>query len=799
MIYTLIVIVAFLFALMAYRYEKLLVKNDEILEKYNDELEHELAKRTEDLVKQKKLLEDSEFRWKFAVDGSGDGLWDWNVKTNKVFFSKRWKEMLGFEEDEIEDSLDEWEKRVHPDDLEQVYKDITAHMEGKTKTYQNEHRVLCKNGDYKWILDRGIIVQYDEDDNPLRLIGTHTDIDERMKYQNEIEKANSKFESIYKKSLDAIFLYNTQSGKFDDVNPIACELYGYTKDEFLNLGIKDIEALLDEELIKKTQENIVKKGWDQFESKNKLKDGTIIDVIVNAVAIQLFSTNYLYVTFRDITKEKQLEEKIIKEKDFITNIINNANAIVAVIDSKGTMFRVNKYAEEFTGYTQAKIASEPYFWSRFLPEDKKDKVIDIIEQAKQGNIIKSFKNSWFSKDGKEKVFEWSNTLVQKDDSSMDYLATIGIDITQKEEIQKQILNKKEEFESIFNYAQDGIAIVDLEGNFLKFNDAFRTLLEYSEKELLAKSCNDLTAPEDKEKTINAMQQTIETGHVENFEKDCITKSNHRITVHISISILPDKKSLLLIVKDASSMKILEQQAKLASMGEMIGNIAHQWRQPLSIISTSASGMKMQADFNQELTNEEISNFSELITKQTEYLSNTIDNFRDFLKGDKTHSTISIDSVFEYTLSLTSSTIKNNNITLIENIDKNLFIYGSKNELSEAFINIINNSKDALKEKVPNQDDRLIFISAKENKDNKIEITFKDSGDGIPKNIIEKIFEPYFTSKHQSVGTGLGLSMAYKIISERHSGSITASNDEFEYGGKNYKGACFTIVFDKKKN
>jgi PAS domain S-box-containing protein len=240
MIYALITLISFLIALMAYRYEKLFAKNKEILENYNKELENELKIQTADLVKQKTLLEDSEFRWKFAVDGSGDGLWDWNVQTNDVYFSPRWKSMLGFDEHEIENTLTEWEKRVHPDDLEQVYKDLTAHMEGKVESYQNEHRVLCKNGSYKWIFDRGIIVKKDELGNPLRLIGTHTDIDERKKSQEELKKSNIKFNSIYNYSLDAIVLLDTESGKFSDVNLRAINLYVYTKDEFLDLSIINI-------------------------------------------------------------------------------------------------------------------------------------------------------------------------------------------------------------------------------------------------------------------------------------------------------------------------------------------------------------------------------------------------------------------------------------------------------------------------------------------------------------------------------------------------------------------------------
>jgi PAS domain S-box-containing protein len=797
MIYALITIISFLFAFMAYRYEKLIVKNKEILEKYNKELESELKIQTADLVKQKTLLEDSEFRWKFAVEGSGDGLWDWNAQTNEVYFSPRWKSMLGFDEHEIENTFKEWEKRVHPDDLEQVYKDLTAHMEGKVKSYQNEHRVLCKDGSYKWILDRGIIVKKDKEGNPLRLIGTHTDIDERKKYQEEIEKANIKFNSIYNYSLDSIVLLDTESGNFSDVNQRATQLYGYTKDEFLNLKIINIEASHDEEKIKETQENIIKRGWDQFESKHRLKDGTIIDVHVNAVTINILNKNYLYVTFRDITKQKELEQKIISERDFISTIIDNANSVIAVIDNEGRMIRVNKYAQEFTGYTQEQIASEPYFWSRFLPESQKEKVLDLVEEAKKGHIIKSFKNIWVSKDKEERVFEWSNTLVLKEDGSMNYFATIGIDVTQKEHIQKLILNKKEEFEAIFKYAQDGIVISDLEGNLLKFNDSFKNLLGYKEKELLSKNFYEFTVSKNREKIIKIIQDAIVVGHVENFEKDFITKNNKTITVHISISLLPNKQTLLFIIKDTSSIKLLEKQSKLASMGEMIGNIAHQWRQPLSVITTSASGLNLEAELDMEISKEQIKEYSNLVIQQANYLSSTIDNFRDFLKDDKDHKIIKIDEVFNYTLALMDATIKNNNIRLIKKIEDNLLIDGSINELSEAFINILNNSKDILKEEISNEEDRLIFIDAYKKNSSQVVITFKDSGGGIPDDIINKVFEPYFTSKHQSRGTGLGLAIVDKIIRERHNGTINVSNEQFEYEGKTYKGACFMFVLNCK--
>ncbi len=150
---------------------------------------------TERKKNQKRLLE-SEFRWKFAVEGSGDGLWDWDIKNSTVFFSHRWKEMLGFNDDEIGNGLDEWEKRIHPDEKIHVFQVVKDYLDGKTNSYICEHRVSCKDGSYKWILDRGIVVDRDSEGKPLRLIGTHTDITERKNLETELIRSNAELEQF---------------------------------------------------------------------------------------------------------------------------------------------------------------------------------------------------------------------------------------------------------------------------------------------------------------------------------------------------------------------------------------------------------------------------------------------------------------------------------------------------------------------------------------------------------------------------------------------------------------------------
>lgn len=116
-----------------------------------------------------------------ALDLIGHGIWDWNALNNEVFFSKQWKKMLGYEENEINNSVEEWSSRVHPDDFNQCINELAALFSGQIEYYRNEHRMLCKDGNYKWILDQGSIVERNEKGMPVRLVGTHTDIDDLRK------------------------------------------------------------------------------------------------------------------------------------------------------------------------------------------------------------------------------------------------------------------------------------------------------------------------------------------------------------------------------------------------------------------------------------------------------------------------------------------------------------------------------------------------------------------------------------------------------------------------------------------
>ena len=251
---------------------------------------------------------------------------------------------------------------------------------------------------------------------------------------------------------------------------------------------------------------------------------------------------------------------------------------------------------------------------------------------------------------------------------------------------------------------------------------------------------------------------------------------------------------ILTIVDVSEIRrkenLLAEQTKLAAMGEMMGNIAHQWRQPLNIISITASGTKIKKELDL-LTDEFLLDSLKQISDTTAHLSDTIDVFKDFFKDNKEKSLFNLSQNISNTLSLLESILKENRILVNLNLDNDIYIYNFANEFSQAIINILHNANDAIKNKLDADDIRIINISTRQEK-NKAIIEITDNAGGIAKDVIKKIFEPYFTTKHKYQGTGLGLYMTHKIIKMSMKGSISVSNKKVIFEDKTYKGANFRI-------
>lgn len=429
------------------------------------------------------------------------------------------------------------------------------------------------------------------------------------------------------------------------------------------------------------------------------------------------------------------------------------------------------------------------------------------------NILNNAVNSINSKRQQEILNDWISIKYEKGiDYSLVIIITIIFvliialvilwnlklksEINKRKEAEKSFKSISKKLNGLYKLSPLGIVLTDMNGNYIEFNESFEKICGYTKEELKTLDYWELTPKEYEKDELVQIKSLENTGLYGSYEKEYIQKNGNRIPVNLnSMIIIGDdgKQYVWSIIEDISNRKKTEQtiieQSKLAAMGEMIGNISHQWRQPLSIISTASTGMQIQKEMDL-LDDESFYKSCNAINNNAQYLSKTIDDFKNFIKGDRFKRIFTLEDTIHSFLNLVNGSVVSSNIPIILDLHKDIKIDGYENELIQCFINIFNNSKDALKEK--EIENKFIFISTSIEND-KSSIKIKDNAGGIPENVLLRIFEPYFTTKHKSQGTGLGLHMTYNLIVDGMDGTIEANNVNYEYQDKEYTGAEFTIT------
>jgi two-component system, sensor histidine kinase and response regulator len=175
-------------------------------------------------------LRESEQRWIMALEGGGHGVWDWNAATDRVYFSPQWKHMLGYAEGDVGNTLADWTTRVHPDDLAQALAAVERHTRGETPLYRSEHRLRCKDGSYRWILDLGMVVERTPDGRPLRVIGTHTDLTWQHEVHDQLARSEATYRAMVSALSEGVLIFATD-GTVVRCNPAAERILGRTESE----------------------------------------------------------------------------------------------------------------------------------------------------------------------------------------------------------------------------------------------------------------------------------------------------------------------------------------------------------------------------------------------------------------------------------------------------------------------------------------------------------------------------------------------------------------------------------------
>jgi PAS domain S-box-containing protein len=508
-----------------------------------------------------------------------------------------------------------------------------------------------------------------------------------------------------------------------------------------------------------------------------------------------------------------------KESCFDTLFIENLSIPVFVKDKNGIYIACNNFFLSLIGKSRDEVIGKDDK-SIFDPSSA-DYLLSKDKEIKQ-SLTQKFEAD-ISIANRDYAIMFHKNYVKME--SFEGIIGVAFDITFRKQLEEAL--EESQADAIKNYNQlmailhnspNITHVRDLNGKFLLVSREFELLLDKSLDLILYKNFEDIF--EDKN-VIESIKESDKRVLNENtpitYEEEINVNGNihHYLTtkfgvynqyneiylictVSIDISDRKDlENKLLMLNKDLEKRvedgiealnkneKLLIQQSKMAAMGEMIGNIAHQWRQPLNIVSSYMMRIENRY-YDDNLNDEFIEDISDKINSTLQYMSKTIDDFRNFFKPSKERVEFNILSSIEAIVSITMEQLKNNNIELnITTEDKSIKANSYQNEFKQVIINIVNNSKDAIlknREKGLVQAGR-IDISVKEHM-GYVVIEICDNGGGIPKEIIDRVFDPYFTTKFEAQGTGLGLYMSKTIIEKNMGGLLTVSNKD--------NGACFLI-------
>lgn len=626
-------------------------------------------------------------------------------------------------------------------------------------------------------------------------------------------------ENAYNAMQEGLYAFD-KDGKITHMNRAAQQFLGYSEDEiighighFLFHAHRDKKGLLECPLYKAFLQAESYLGEEVFITK----EGKEFDVSLSTSPI-FYEGKKIggVVLFRDISEQKRVQ----KERDTLYSVVKFTEDIIVIKDLDLKIIATNnafvkvsghQNIEEIIGKTDAEIFgmcedAEPIA-SYMRHERAAQKLPDGKSLLREEEI--------YLPDGSSKIFKVRKFPIYQE-GKVFATANISMDITHEKKYAKKLENKifseqSKRFESdsfynkIFSTANLGICLTDTDGRFVVVNPAYCDIYGYSESELIGSHFTMVVLDGNKEMMCKLHNDFLIHKIQElSREWEVVRKDGKKIHIFASAGILdnivggPYKITTISDITEAVEVRriqkeqesILVQQSKLAAMGEMIGDIAHQWRQPLNVINCTTLDIKLKKDLH-TLSDDALNNALLSIESLTEQMSETINDFMNFYKPNTQKKDFLLYESILFSSKIIVLQLKNANITLSINIDKNIFLFGSSSQLQQVILNLISNAKDAFE--MQKIDNRQLCIFSRE-LDNTIELCIEDNAGGIKKEIHGKIFEPYFTTKENLNGFGIGLYMSSMIMKQNFGGSIKVENIT---NNNSVLGARFILAFPNK--
>lgn len=457
---------------------------------------------TQTKLAEQKLME-NEHRWRFALEGSNQGVWDWNLETGEVIYSAAWRKLLGYPEEEIENSIKAWEDLLHPDDRELMRRHRVRHIASKNPYYESEYRLKAKDGTYRWILSRGLITAYLPDGRPHRMIGTHTDITGRKLIEE-------KYKLLFYKNPLPMWTYDRETLKFLEVNDAAVNHYGYTRQQFLLMTIKEIRPLEDvPALLSQIQ---IAKNNDIISSqhhRHQKKNGETIQVNISGYNFEEGGRKVTLIIAEDITQKLKAEQRLKRSETIYRLLFKHLPLPALIYDPESLqILEANDAAVDHYGYAKKEFLHLPML-HLYIPEQH-EKVREYVAQNVQRQQTSISQWVHRKKDGTlVQIESWGSNIEHQNQRAR--LMIIN-DITDKAKAEAELQESHRRFEYATKATSDIVWDWDLVSGNVLWADQFQETFGWplpQDKILPADFCFSHIHADDKTRIISRLKHLLE--------------------------------------------------------------------------------------------------------------------------------------------------------------------------------------------------------------------------------------------------------------------------------------------------
>jgi PAS domain S-box-containing protein len=468
-------------------------------------------------------LKESEQRWQLALEGSGDGVWDWNIEKGTDFLTSHTKTMFGYDADKEWPQLKNWKSEIHPDDLDGYLQSINPHIAGKTPEYHHEYRFRCSDGSYKWIMDRGKVIERSANGSALRMVGTVTDMSERREIIKALEQSEQKFRLIAERSTDLISRHSGD-GRFIYVSPSSEKILGYSPVDLIDLNFLDLVHPEDKTLVGYVINHVDKyQVIHPIQYRMRQKGDTYIWVETIANVIHDSETNDLIefqATTRDISERVFAENAMRESEEKLRSLITQSADGIVLINEEGKIIEWSRGQEQLTGIPATEAMGEEFWKIQYsiLPAEKqtpeqeqrlKHQIEEYLLNGSSSSNNMTSEEVIARDDGTQLVVQTTTFPIH---TPYGYMAgAISRDITKIKQAEKALKESEERLRYITDNMVDIVSYVNEDYIIQYISPSIETTLGYSPDDLIGKSIDDLFHPDDLVTIHSQINSGIEQG------------------------------------------------------------------------------------------------------------------------------------------------------------------------------------------------------------------------------------------------------------------------------------------------